>query len=104
MNKKILVLWSFIIVGILLSVLLMGLSEKDLKYVKLEYTLKLAGRAYIKDNNINTNINESYVIFTKDLKNIKKEDLDKYCIDKVTYYNGILIDKYLVSKDCNKNK
>ena len=77
MNKKILVLWSFIIVGILLSVLLMGLSEKDLKYVKLEYTLKLAGRAYIKDNNINTNINESYVIFTKDLKNIKKEDLDK---------------------------
>ena len=51
MNKKIFVLWGFIVVGILLSVLLIGINEKDLNYMKFEYTLKLAGKAYIKDNN-----------------------------------------------------
>lgn len=107
MNKKIFVLWGFIVVGILLSVLLIGINEKDLNYMKFEYTLKLAGKAYIKDNNIKTKINESYVIFNKDLKNknyVNNEDLDKYCINKVTYYNGILFDKYTISRVCENDK
>ncbi len=103
MSNKFLALWGFIIIGILFSILLIGFNEKDLKYFKLEHNLKLASRAYIKNNKINTNINDSYVIFSSDLKEkgyITKDELDEYCIDKVTYYNGIIFDKYIVSKNC----
>lgn len=103
MSSKLMVLWAIIIVSILSCVCVIGFNEKDKGYMKVEHNIRLASRAYIKDNNIKVDINDSFVIFTKDLKNIKQEDIDEYCINEIIYYKGILFDKYTIVKDCNSN-
>lgn len=101
MNKKIMIVWFILVFLILTTVLVIGLNEKDLNYIKFEYKIKLVGRKHIKEKKIKTKINDSYVIFIDDIKDkLDNKKIEEYCIDSINYYNGLIFDKYSVIRKC----
>lgn len=105
MNKKIMVLWCIVVVGLLGVILLLGLKQKDLTYIKLEYNIKLAAHKYVKEHDINIKFNEPYNISIDRIineKNIKSDLIDKYCIKSIKVSNGLIFDGYLLIKECEK--
>lgn len=98
-------LWCIIVVGLLCVILLFGLKQKDITYIKLEYNIKIATHKYINNNNINIKFNELYNIDIDkiiDEENIKSELIEKYCIKSINVINGLIFNKYIFIKDCEK--
>ena len=53
MNNKIIVLWGFIIFGLVISVYVLGISKgNEVKYNELKENLKLSIDNYLSDNNL----------------------------------------------------
>ena len=53
MNNKIIVLWGFIIFGLVISIYILGISKSDeVKYNELKESLKLSIDNYLSDNNL----------------------------------------------------
>lgn len=53
MNNKIIVLWGFIIFGLVISIYILGISKSDeVKYNELKENLKLSIDNYLSDNNL----------------------------------------------------
>ena len=53
MNNKIIVLWGFIIFGLVISIYVLGISKSDeVKYDELKETLKLSVDNYLSDNDL----------------------------------------------------
>ena len=100
------VVWGILVVLILTLVLLIGLKDKDFKYIKLERNLKTATRKYVKNNNLTPKLAKSIVIDIKELvdnRYISKESVDEYCIKDVVYSNGLMYDEYVIEKGkCNE--
>ena len=100
------VVWGILVVLILTLVLLIGLKDKDFKYIKLERNLKTATRKYVKNNNLTPKLAKSIVIDIKELvdnRYITKESVDKYCIKDVVFSNGLMYDEYVIEKgNCNE--
>lgn len=105
MNKKIMVLWCIIIVGLLGIVLLLGLKQKDLTYIKLEFNIKIEAHKYIKNNDINIKLGDKYNIEIDKIindKSIKTELVNKYCIKSIDVINNLVFDDYKLLKKCEK--
>ncbi len=107
MNKKIMIIWGMLIFLICTTLLLIGFKYKDTDYMRLELDLRSATKAYVKKNNLNPKISESVKVFIDELINdnyISEDMAKKYCIDSVTYSNGILVDDYKIETNCDKNE
>ena len=53
MNNKIIILWGFIIFGLVISVYILGISKSDeVKYNELKESLKLAVDNYLSDSDL----------------------------------------------------
>ena len=107
MNKKIMVAWFFIIVCLVLSICLIGVKEKDFALDRLKKEVISASKKYMSDNNIEIAFSNAYVIYISELvekKYISDDNIDKYCISEVVYFNGILHDDYEIINNCKKNK
>lgn len=98
----------FTVTCLVLLICLIGVRQKDFDYDKLRKELVSATKKYMSDNNIETSISTSFVVYIDDLiekKYIKEsENLDKYCISEVVYFNGIIQDDYKVINNCEENK
>lgn len=95
------VAWFIIIFMLLSTVLLIGLNEKDLKYIKLEYNIKYKTYNYLKNNKIK--INKTTKIDINELideENITEELIEKYCIKNVEIEKRILLNEYNIIKKC----
>ena len=108
MSKKLMVVQFFTITCLVLLICLIGVRQKDFTYDKLRKELVNATKKYMSDNNIETNVSRSFVIYIDELidkKYIKEnENLDKYCISEVVYFNGIIQDEYEVINNCEENE
>jgi len=103
MNKKIMITWFIVIIMLLGTILLIGLSKKDLNYVKLEYNIQYKAYKYIKENDIK--VKKEYTINIDKLideNKIKKEQTDNYCIKGVKVEKKLLLKKYKVIVKCNE--
>lgn len=97
--------WFIVVFMLLCSILLIGLNQKDLVYIKLEYKIKYETYKYLNDNNIKVKLNGNYSLDINKLiedKYITDKNIDKYCIKKVNMKNKILLDKYTIIKKCDK--
>ena len=53
MNNKIIILWGFIIFGLVISIYLIGINKsEEVKYKELKENLKLSVDNYLTDNNL----------------------------------------------------
>ena len=53
MNNKIIVLWGFIIFGLVISIYILGISKSDeVKYDEIKDNLKLSVNNYLADNDL----------------------------------------------------
>lgn len=107
MSKKIMVAQFFIVACLILSICLIGVKEKDFTLDKLKKNVISASKKYMQDKNVDIAISNSYVIYISDLvekKYISNENIDKYCLDEVVYFNGILYDDYEIIENCKKNE
>ena len=97
----------FTVTCLILLICLIGV-KKDFTFDKLSKELISACKKYMADNNIETSISNSFVVYIDELiekEYIKdSEDLDKYCISEVVYFNGIIQDDYKVINNCEENK
>ena len=105
MNKKVMVIWGIIVIGILANILLIGYNHQDQTYTSLKNNLKIATKNYMIDRKVKLDFNESFVIFVSDLKkdkyiNDKEENIEKYCVDRIVYTKGLIHDNYEIVKDC----
>ena len=108
MSKKLMVVQFFTVTCLVLLICLIGVKQKDFTFDKLSKELISACKKYMADNNIETSISNSFVVYIDELiekEYIKdSEDLDKYCISEVVYFNGILYDDYEIIENCKKNE
>ncbi len=108
MNSKIMIIWGFIITIICACLIILGNIGSDYTLYKLEKNIKTSAREYLKDKKLVPNINESQVIYIKELieeKYIDKDDnIEKYCIKDVKMINKILVDEYTIEKDCENKE
>ena len=107
MSKKVMVLWFYVVFGLILSICLIGLKQKDFKYEELKDKLVDATKKYMNDKNYNVEVSDSLLVYVSDLidgKYIKEEELKDYCFDNVVYYNGIFQDEYDVYEECKVQK
>ena len=98
----------FTITCLILLICLIGVRQKDYDYAKLSKELISACKEYMADNNIETALSNSFVVYIDELieKNYVKEseNLDKYCVTEVVYFNGILQDDYKIINNCEESK
>lgn len=107
MSKKVMVLWFYVVFGLILSICLIGLKQKDFKYEELKDKLVDATKKYMNDKNYNVEVSDSLLVYVSDLidgKYIKEEELKDYCFDNIVYYNGIFQDEYEVYEECKIEK
>lgn len=98
--------WGIVIFLMVATVFVIGMSQKDMKYLKLRWNLITSTREYIKDNNLTPKLNAAVVIFSDDLvKNdyIDSKGIEKYCVKSVTLYNKLIIDEYTINKECDED-
>ena len=91
MSKKVMVLWFYVIFGLVLTICLIGVKEKDFKYDDLKDKLVTATKKYISDKQYNVGVSDSVLVYVSELideKYITEEELKDYCFDNVVYYNG----------------
>ena len=104
MNKKIMVLWAVIVVMLLTAIFLIGYNKRDKKYIELEKKLNDATYLYLKNNDMIPETDESVIVFVSKLveeEYIKyDEELEKYCIESITFTKGLVKDKYEIVKYC----
>lgn len=102
MSKKVIVLWSIIVVGLFLTILVIGITNKEeLKYIKLKNEVKEVTKEYIKDNKINkfpVTIS-SEVLEEKDYLDGLKLD-DKSCVCDVIVNKKLIFYTYNISFTC----
>ena len=98
----------FTVACLILLICLIGVRQKDFDYDKLSKELIKASKKYMADNKIETSISNSFVVYIDDLiekKYIKdSEELDKYCVSEVVYFNGLLQDDYKIINKCEETK
>lgn len=107
MSKKVMVLWFYVVFGLILSICLIGVKDKDFKYDKLKNKIINATEKYISDKKYNVDISDSVLVYISDLVDgeyIKEEELKDYCFDKVIYYNGLLQDDFDIYEECKIEK
>lgn len=108
MNKKLMVVQFFTVTCLILSICLIGVKQKDFDYDKLRKELVSACKEYMADKHIETALSNSFVVYIDELienNYIKKSDeLDKYCVSEIVYFNGILQDDYKVINNCEESK
>lgn len=101
------VLWFYVVFGLILTICLIGVREKDFKYYELKDKIVDATKKYINDNHYNVQVSDSLLIYVSDLvdgKYIKEEELKDYCFDNVLYYNGYFQDEFNVTEECKNIK
>ena len=108
MSKKLMVVQFFTVTCLVLLICLIGVRQKDFTFDKLSKELVSACKKYMADNHIETSVSNSFVVYIDELiekEYIKdSEELDKYCISEVVYFNGIIQDDYKVINNCEENK
>lgn len=103
MSKKVMVLWFYVIFGLVLTICLIGVKEKDFKYDELKDKLVAATKKYVADKQYNVGVSDSVLVYVSELideKYITEEELKDYCFDNVVYYNGIIQDEYKINEEC----
>ena len=107
MSKKVMILWFYVIFGLVLTICLIGVKEKDFKYDKLKDKLVEATKKYVSDKQYDIEVSDSVLVYVSELvdeKYITEEELKDYCFDNVVYYNGIFQDEYDVYEECKVQK
>lgn len=107
MNKVIMFIWGSIITLLCVLIFMIGYKERDKDYMAFESSLKRTVVSYLKNNNIATKSNQSIIIFSDDLVSheyMNDTDLKKYCIKKIIYKRGIIKDKFIFEKECDKEE
>jgi hypothetical protein len=107
MSKKIMVLWFYVVFGLILSICLIGVKQKDFKYEKLKEQLVDATKQYMNDKKYDVEVSDSLLVYVSDLikeKYVREDDLKDYCFDNIVYYNGIFQDDYEVNEECKIEK
>ncbi|MBR4178512.1 MAG: hypothetical protein IKR57_04105 [Bacilli bacterium] len=105
MNNKIMFLWAFIVVGLLSVLLILGYSKRDKVYIELENKIEKATLSYLTDNNLIPKTEETELVFISELleKEYLKdevENIDKYCIESISFTKGLVKDRYVMNKNC----
>jgi hypothetical protein len=107
MSKKIMVLWFYVVFGLILSICLIGVKQKDFKYEKLKEQLVDATKQYMSDKKYDVEVSDSLLVYVSDLikeKYVREDDLKDYCFDNIVYYNGIFQDDYEINEECKIEK
>ncbi|NLC47894.1 MAG: hypothetical protein GX758_00855 [Tenericutes bacterium] len=106
MNSKIMFLWGSIVVLICAFLIVLSNSQKDKVLLRLERDVKTATKEYVANENLEPKFNESTVVYIEQLlekKYLKDEELlNEYCINRITFTKGLVIDKYIIIKECEK--
>ncbi len=106
MNKRLMIIWGFVIFLLISTILIIGFLKKDKVLFKLERDIRVSSKKYVKDNNIKLKYNKTHVITINDLieNNYleENENIDKYCIKTVIVSRGLLLYEYEINKDCSK--
>lgn len=92
MNKRVIVLWSIIVVGLFLTILVIGITNKEeLKYIKLKNEVKEVTKEYIKDNNI-----DKYPVTISSEILEEKDYIDELILDNKVCACDIVVNKKLI--------
>lgn len=102
MNKKVIALWGFIIVALVIIIFIIGITkEEELKYISLKNDIREATKEYIENNNIK---DYPFTITTEELE--EKDYLDelklenKLCVADITVTKKIIFKKYNIKFTC----
>ncbi len=102
MNKKVIALWGFIIVALVIIIFIIGITkEEELKYISLKNDIREATNEYIENNNIK---DYPFTITTEELE--EKDYLDelklenKLCVADVTVTKKFIFKKYNIKLTC----
>ena len=92
-----------IIVGIFAIIILIAYKKQDKGYISFSREVRSACEKYMSNRKDKIKINDSFVIYMKDLldEELIKENKKEYCVYSVIYTKGIFFDKYKANKDCN---
>ena len=71
MSKKVMVLWFYVIFGLVLTICLIGVKEKDFKYDELKDKLVTATKKYVADKQYNVGVSDSVLVYILQKKNLK---------------------------------
>ncbi|MBQ6285027.1 MAG: hypothetical protein IJK67_01775 [Bacilli bacterium] len=106
MNKRLMMIWGFVVFLIFATVLIIGFNKMDKVLLKLERDIKTSTKKYVKDNNIELKFNKMHVITINDLITNEyldeNENIEKYCIKNIEITKGLFSYEYNIIKDCSK--
>lgn len=103
MNKNIMILWGSLIILICGMLLILGFNLED---NRIKRELISATNKYMKDNEIKLAPANATIVYINELIDLNYlEDSNKYeekCINSVVVSRKILMNDYILSKDCNE--